>query len=175
MSDSTGYTHQHVRTAQEIMAELNGFSSRDSVSYRKQLEELLGSVGDNVKINFPFYCCIGKLIFIDDFTLINSHCHFMDGGKIFIGRHTMIGPGVQIYTTHHPRIETKDESEIHYGMEYRPVKIGNGCWVGGCAILLPGVEIGDGTTIGAGSVVTKSIPARYVAAGNPCRLINPVN
>jgi maltose O-acetyltransferase len=160
-----------VRSTGEILAELNGFPSNNSIPYRKQIEELLGSVGSHVKISFPFYCCNGKQIFIDDFTLINAHCNFMDDGNIVIGRHTMIGPGVQIYTAHHPRLTVPDESEVHYGIECRHVNIGHGCWIGGGAILLPGVEIGDGTTIGAGSIVTKNIPARCIAVGNPCRVI----
>lgn len=164
--------HESIRrSTRDILAELNGFSSGDSGFHRRELEELLGEVGENVKIDFPFHCSNGKLIVIGDYSLINAHCNFMDDGHIRIGRHTMIGPGVQIYTSHHPRIKLKNAPEVHYGQECRDVTIGDGCWIGGSAILLPGVQIGDGTTIGAGSVVTKPIPARCIAVGNPCRVI----
>ena len=99
---------------------------------------------------------------------VNANCTFLDGGYITIGAHTLVGPCVQIYTPHHPMdyIERRTEKEYAY-----PVTIGEDCWIGGGAILCPGVTVGDRCIIGAGSVVTKDIPSDSIAVGNPAKVI----
>ena len=99
---------------------------------------------------------------------VNANCTFLDGGYITIGTHTLVGPCVQIYTPHHPM----DYQERRGSKEYAyPVTIGEDCWIGGGAIICPGVTIGNRCVIGAGSVVTKDIPDDSVAVGNPARVI----
>ena len=105
---------------------------------------------------------------LGEYVFVNANCTFLDGGYITIGAHTLIGPCVQIYTPHHPvdYVERREPKEYAY-----PVTIGEDCWIGGGAVICPGVTIGDRCIIGAGSVVTKDIPADSVAVGNPARVI----
>jgi maltose O-acetyltransferase len=141
------------------------------------LTELLGGVGRDVWIELPFYCDYGENIFLGEGVFINYNCVLLDDNRIEIGDHVLIGPAVQIYTATHPlraaeRIVGEGAGQrASYVTQTAPVRIGDQAWIGGGAILLPGVEIGAGTTIGAGSVVTRSVPAHVFAAGNPCRVI----
>ena len=132
------------------------------------LQELLGEIGDRVWIVPPFYCDYGSNIFLEDGVYINFDCVLLDCHTIHIGEGTLIGPAVQIYTACHPT----DPDVRKSGRELAsPVRVGKNVWIGGGAIICPGVTIGDNTTIGAGSVVTKDIPADVIAVGNPCRVI----
>ncbi|MCH4193676.1 MAG: sugar O-acetyltransferase [Butyrivibrio sp.] len=128
--------------------------------------------GKEVKawIEPPFYCCYGTHIDIGDGTYINFNCNFVDDGKITIGQKVMFGPAVTIATVGHPI-----NPDMRGYMYTDPVKIGNNCWIGAGVVICPGVTIGDNTVIGAGSVVVHDIPADSVAAGNPCRVIRPIN
>ncbi len=147
------------------------------------LRELLGKMGDNVSVAAPFYCDYGRNIFLGNNVSVNMNCTFVDCNKIEIGDNVLISSNVQIYTSSHP-VELKErltpdwdpESGAYFCQTYAlPVKIGNGCWIGGGTIILPGVTIGDGAVIGAGSVVTGNIPKDCVAAGNPCQVIRRIN
>ena len=101
----------------------------------------------------------------------NYGCIILDCNKVIIGDNVLLGPNVQIYTAAHPT----NAKERLRGMEYaKPIVIGNNVWIGGGAIICPGVTIGDNVTIGAGSVVTKDIPANVVGAGNPCRIVREI-
>ena len=104
---------------------------------------------------------------------INMNCVFLDCNRITIGDYSGIGPGVHIYTVSHPTdpSERRSGNSAFWNSVTAPVVIGDNVWIGGRSVILPGVTIGNGTTIGAGSVVTHSIPANVVAAGNPCRII----
>ena len=132
------------------------------------LEEIFG-VKPVFWIEPPFHFCYGHHITIGKGTYINMNCNFVDDGKITIGDNVLFGPAVTIATVGHPV-----EPTMHGYMYCDPVTIGNNCWIGAAAVILPGVTIGDNTVIGAGSVVTKDIPANVVAAGNPCRVIRPI-
>ena len=135
------------------------------------LWELLGFAGDNVRIEPPFLCDYGTHIRLGDGVYLNFGCVFLDCNAIHLGDAVQFGPAVQVYTAYHP----VDPELRRTGLELSaPVRIGNNVWVGGGAILCPGVEIGDDTTIGAGSVVTRSIPAGVLAVGNPCRVVRRV-
>ncbi len=132
------------------------------------LKDLLGSLGDNVWIEPPFYCDYGSHIYLGNNVYFNFNCVLLDCNEIRIGDNTQFGPMVQIYTAYHP-IEAAERVK---GPELAaPIMIGRNVWVGGGAIICQGITIGDNTTIGAGSVVTKDIPANVFAAGNPCRVI----
>lgn len=133
---------------------------------RELLIERLARVGHASIVRPPFYCDYGYNIEIGARVFINFNCTILDVGKISIGDATQIGPSVQIYSADHPR----DPAERLAGLESsRPVKIGCNVWIGGGAIILPGVTIGDNAIIGAGSVVTRDVAPGVTVAGNPAR------
>lgn len=132
------------------------------------LKKLFGKTGEWVMAEPPFHCDYGCNIRVGEWFYMNTGCVILDHNIVEIGDNVMFGPLVQIYAVNHP-VDAKERME--YKMIGLPVKIGNKVWIGGGAIILAGVTIGDNTTIGAGSVVTKSIPANVFAAGNPCRVI----
>jgi maltose O-acetyltransferase len=133
------------------------------------LSELFGATGATIEIEPAFSCDYGSNIYVGDGFYMNFGGVILDCTSVHIGEKVLCGPSVHIYTATHPT----DPEVRRSGLELAaPVKIGNNVWIGGGAIVCPGVTIGDDTTIGAGSVVVKDIPARVVAAGNPCRVIN---
>ncbi|WP_110112158.1 sugar O-acetyltransferase [Bacillus sp. CGMCC 1.16541] len=132
------------------------------------LKKLFGSTGENVYLEPTFRCDYGSNIHVGENFFANFDCIILDVCEVRIGANCMFAPGVHIYTATHPI----DAIERNRGLESGiPVTIGDNVWVGGGAIINPGVTIGDNAVIGAGSVVTKDIPANTVAAGNPCRVI----
>lgn len=136
------------------------------------LQELFGTVGENAEIEPPFYCDYGSNIHVGDRLYMNFGCVILDCNTVHIGDHVMCAPYVQIYTAYH----TTDPQPRLADLECAaPVRIGNNVWLGGNAIVCPGVTIGDNTTIGAGSVVVKDIPANVVAVGNPCRVLRQLS
>lgn len=149
----------------------------------QMLKEMFGRVGTNVSVGDSFTCGFGYNIFIGNNVSVNMNCTFIDCNKITIGNNVLIAPHVQIHTAAHP-IELNErltpdwepESSAYFCRTFAlPVTIGDGCWIGGGVIILPGVTIGEGCVIGAGSVVTKNIPANSLAVGNPCRVIREIN
>ena len=137
---------------------------------RELLAELLGSGAHDASIQPPFYCDYGSNIELGERVYFNFNCVVLDVCKVTIGSFTLFGPAVQIYTATHP-FDAQARRSLESG---RPITIGADCWIGGGAIILPGVTIGDKTVIGAGSVVTRDVPAGVVAAGNPCKVLRPV-
>ncbi len=135
---------------------------------RRLLKELLGSMGEHITIEPPFRCDYGSHIEVGENFYANFDCIILDVCQVHIGNNCLLGPRVCIYTPCHPL----DAQERNSGKEFgRPVTIGDNVWIGGSAVILPGVTIGSNTVIGAGSVVTRDIPDHVVAAGNPCRVI----
>ncbi|MFM6191891.1 sugar O-acetyltransferase [Planktothrix sp.] len=132
------------------------------------LLELFGKMGNNVQINPPFYCDYGCYIKLGNNVYMNYNCMILDCNWVEIGDNVLFAPNVQIYTAYHP---VEPEIRLTGNELAAPIKIGHNVWIGGGAIICPGVEIGDNTTIGAGSVVVNNIPERVVAVGNPCRVI----
>jgi maltose O-acetyltransferase len=134
------------------------------------LREHLGTVGEHVIVRPPFHCDYGYNIHLGSRVFLNFNCVILDGAPVTIGDDTRIGPAVQIYTAIHPM----DPAQRRCGLEAsRPVTIGTNVWIGGGAIILPGVTIGADAVIGAGAVVTRDVPEGGVAAGNPARLRSP--
>ena len=130
------------------------------------LRERLGEVGAGAVIRPPFHCDYGYNIRVGAGVFLNFNCVILDVVEVSIGEGTQIGPGVQILTADHPR----DAAERATGVEWgRPVRIGRNVWIGGGAIILPGVTIGDDAIVGAGSVVTRDVPAGATVVGNPAR------
>lgn len=151
-----------------LIKELND-TREDQIEERTRvLKELIPNAGSGLWIQPPFYCDYGSYTIIGEKVFFNFNCVVLDVTYVKIGSRTMCGPNVQIYTATHP-IDYKERSS---GVEFaKPVTIGEDVWIGGSAVICPGVTIGDRTIIGAGSVVTKDIPSDVFAAGNPCRVI----
>lgn len=138
----------------------------------QMLKEMFAEIGENCYIEPPLHANWG-----------GAHCHFgkgvyanfnltlVDDSHIYVGDYTMIGPNVVIATAGHPILPELREKQYQYNM---PVHIGRNCWIGAGALIMPGVTIGDNTVIGAGSVVTRDIPANVVAVGNPCRVLREI-
>jgi maltose O-acetyltransferase len=135
------------------------------------LQQLLGQIGQDSIIEPPFYCSYGQNTHIGDHVYLNSLCTILDNNQVHIGHHVMIVPVVQIYTAaHHLLAETRIQ-----GWEVaKPIVIEDNVWIGGGAILLPGVRIGRNAVVGAGAVVPRSVPANTVVAGNPARVIREI-
>jgi len=156
--------------ARDLCQRLNATCEADAEERRHILTELFGSGGDSVWMQPPFYCDYGTNIRLGERVFFNFNCVVLDVCEVRIGSFTLFGPAVQIYTAMHPM-----DAELRRAQEYaKPVEIGDDVWVGGGAIILPGVRIGSKSVIGAGSVVTRDVPERSFAAGNPCRVIREI-
>lgn len=155
----------------KIIQEFNTTDRTDFDTLGKITKEMLGKSGKNTFINPPFFCDYGKHIEVGDNFFANYNCSIIDVAKVKIGNNVMLAPNVAIYTAGHPIHPVARNSMYEYGIE---VTIGDNVWIGGNAVILPGVTIGDNVVIGAGSVVTKDIPANVVAAGNPCRVVKEI-
>lgn len=162
---------QSFEHAKTILAKMQLMSTYDS-NYRFLLNDLIPDLPVSAVITPPFYCDHGNGIKMGENSFVNANCTFLDGGYITIGANTLIGPAVQIYTPHHPidYLERRTMKEYAYA-----VSIGDDCWIGGGAVICPGVKIGHRTIIGAGSVVTKDIPNDVIAVGNPARVIKKIS
>lgn len=130
---------------------------------KKQLGKL-GQIGQGVKIRRPFYVELGENVHLGDNVFINADCMLLDIGMIMIGSNTMLGPRVQIHTGYHEKVRGPGCETLT-----KDVIIGERVWIGAGAIILPGVTIYRDATIGAGSLVTKDVPAHAVVKGNPAR------
>lgn len=132
------------------------------------LKQLFGKTGENITIEQDFWCDYGYNIEVGENFYMNHGCVILDPARVTFGDNVFIGPNCGFYTAAHPLdYETRNK-----GLEYAlPIKVGNNVWFGGNVCVMPNVEIGDNVVIGAGSVVTKSIPSNSVAVGNPCRVV----
>lgn len=160
------------REARLLIKQLND-SSEDETPLREQtLQKLIGRAGKELWIEPPFYCDYGSNISVGDKVFFNFNCVVLDVMPVTIGSNVLFGPNVQIYTATHPL----DWRERAKWLEFaKPISIGSDVWIGGGAIICPGVSIGDRAVIGAGSVVTKDIPSDVFAAGNPCKVIRTLD
>lgn len=138
----------------------------DQIERRYEILDALFDRKVNAWIEPPFYCCYGTHITLGQGCYINFNCNFVDDGRITIGSNVMFGPAVTIATVGHPL-----NPKLRKYMYTDPVSIGDNCWIGANVTICPGVTIGENSVIGAGSVVTKPIPANCVAVGNPCRVV----
>ena len=153
--------------ARDLCQMLNATREADRDERRSLLNELFGSGGDSVWMQPPFFCDYGANIHLGERVFFNFNCVVLDVAEVRIGDYTLFGPAVQIYTATHPM----DPIERRSREFAKPITIGSDVWVGGGAILCPGVTIGSRSVIGGGSVVTRPIPENVFAAGNPCRVI----
>lgn len=156
--------------AHNLCQDLNATRDTDEARRREILREIFATGGDSVWMQPPFFCDYGSNIRLGKRVFFNFNCVVLDVCPVSIGSYTLLGPGVQIYTATHPM-----DAWLRRSQEFaKPIDIGSDVWVGGGAVICPGVRIGSRTVIGAGSVVTRDIPADVFAAGNPCRVIKPI-
>ena len=156
--------------ARDLCQALNATRERDTDERRRILRDLFGAGGDTVWMQPPFHCDYGSNIALGERVFFNFNCIVLDVCPVRIGDFTLFGPAVQVYTPMHPF-----NAELRRREEFgKPVEIGSDVWVGGGAIILPGVRIGSRAVIGAGSVVTRDVPDGVFAAGNPCRVVREI-
>ena len=151
-----------------LIKELNDTREDQAEERNSILKELIPDAGAGLWLQPPFYCDYGTNIKMGEKVFFNFNCVVLDVAQVTIGSRTLFGPNVQVYTATHP-LNYKERAS---GLEYaKPIAIGEDVWIGGSVVICPGVTIGDRSVIGAGSVVTKNIPADVFAAGNPCKVI----
>lgn len=157
--------------ARKLIGQYNLMIAEDLAQRNHVLKQLFGSCS-TIDIQPPFYCDYGFNISVGRNFFMNFNCTILDCAKVSIGDNVQCGPNVQIYTAYHPLIA----SERIKGPELAsPITIGDNVWIGGGAIICPGVTIGRNSTIGAGSIVTRDIPENVFAAGNPCRVLKTLS
>jgi len=157
---------------QKVKELLRRFNLTEAASERQTiLQQMLGGIGQDSIIEPPFYCVYGQNIHLGDHVYLNVQCTILDCNEVHIGHHVMIGPNVQIYTAAH---DLRAAARIQGWEVARPVVIEDNVWIGGGAILLPGVTIGRNAVVGAGAVVTRSVVANTVVAGNPARVLREI-
>ncbi|MET9144571.1 sugar O-acetyltransferase [Streptomyces sp. NPDC004042] len=142
--------------------------AEDAQAARPLLAELLGSLGDGAEVRPPLYVDYGSNITVGARTFVNYHLTALDVAAISIGDDCQIGPHVQLLTPTHPLEPGPRRDKLEAA---RPITVGDNVWLGGGAIVLPGVTVGDNSVVGAGAVVTKDVPANAVAVGNPARVV----
>ena len=158
--------------AKELCFELNNLRPSMVAERDEIVRRLLGQVGKNCCIESPFHCDYGYNIVAGDNFYMNVGCVILDGARVTFGDNVFVAPHCGFYTAGHPL----DHERRNAGLEYAlPITIGNNVWIGAQVCVLPGMTIGDNSVIGAGSVVTKDIPAGVLAAGNPCRVIREIS
>lgn len=156
------------RRVQTILARYNVILDGDSNLLLSLLRQFIGTVGDGTTVMPLFTCNYGYNIRLGRNVFINYHCVFLDCAPIEIGHDVQIGPAVQLYTAQHPLDPVARRSGLESA---RPIRIGNDVWIGGGAVVLPGVTIGARSVVGAGAVVVQDVPPDTVVVGNPSRVI----
>ncbi|WP_300058109.1 sugar O-acetyltransferase [uncultured Roseobacter sp.] len=156
--------------SQALQRRYNGTIVSDGDTRKTILDQWLGSRGSSCAIRAPFYVDYGYNIHLGADVFLNYGCVLLDVCPIRIGDMTQIGPMTQILTADHPRDAATRDAGLEFG---QPIEIGRNVWIGGGALLLPGVTVGDDAVIGAGAVVTRDVPAATTVAGNPARPLVP--
>ena len=157
--------------AKELCFEYNSLPPSKRAEKNEILRKLFGKTAENFLIESDFNCDYGYNIEIGENFYMNHNGIILDCAKVKFGDNVFIGPNCGFYTAIHP-IEPKQR--ISALEAAKPITIGSNVWFGGNVVVLPGVTIGDNSVIGAGSVVTKSIPAGVVAVGNPCKVLRQI-
>ncbi|MGD9212868.1 MAG: sugar O-acetyltransferase [Desulfobacteraceae bacterium] len=156
------------KKARVLMRQLNVINFGDPSAYRHIFATLLPNAATDIAIEPPFFCDYGYNIYTGEKVFFNFNCVLLDVMPIRIGSNVMFGPNVQIYTATHPL----DAAKRRQGPEFaKPITIGDDCWIGGSAVISPGVTIGERVIVGSGAVVTKDIPADTIVVGNPAKTL----
>lgn len=161
---------EEMKKCRKILQKLNFMDRSDVAGIAETVSELLGE-SDGAFINPPFYCDYGSHIRCGRNFFANYNCTIIDVAEVSFGDNCFLAPNVAVYTAGHPVYPTTRNSGYEYG---KAVRIGDNVWIGGNAVICPGVHIGNNVVIGAGSVVTKDIPDWSIAAGNPCRILRKI-
>lgn len=156
--------------ARDLVSQLNSRPARDLAARQQIAAALFGSVGKNLWIEPPFACDYGHNISFGDNVFLNFNVVMLDCGPIRIGSNVLVGPAVQFYAATHPLDADTRRTGLEYGSS---ITVEDDVWIGGGAIILPGVTIARGSVIAAGSVVTRDVPPAVVVAGNPARVLRP--
>ena len=159
------------RHCKEVMFDYNNTRPSENVKKKEILKGILGHCTDRVFIESPVHMSYGNHVHLGDQFYANFNLVIIDDMDVYIGNQVMIGPNVTICTTGHPVYPLYREMGAHYSL---PIHIGNKVWIGANSVVLPGVTIGENSVIGAGSIVTRDIPANVVAVGNPCRVLREI-
>ncbi|MET0466451.1 MAG: sugar O-acetyltransferase [Chitinophagaceae bacterium] len=155
----------------ELCFDYNQTRNADMEKRNNLIRSIIGSTKNNFLIEPSFWCDYGYNIEIGENFYANHNLVILDCARVSFGDNVFIGPNCNFYTAGHP-IDARTRNE---GLEYaKPISVGNNVWFGGNVVVLPGVTIGDNAVIGAGSVVTKDIPANVIAVGNPCKVLKPI-
>lgn len=159
------------RSAKRLLRQLNVTEYLVTKTAKQIIKELIPNSTNSLYIEPPFHCDYGYNITCGERVYFNVNCVVLDVAKVTIGNDVMFAPGVQLYTAAHPI-----DKELRKTQEFgKSITIGNDVWIGGGAIILPGITIGNNCIIGAGSVVTKNVPDNSMVAGNPARIIKKLN
>ena len=160
------------KRCKELLYDYNNTRPSEEVKRKQLLKELLGDMGEEIWIEPPVHMAYGTNVHIGNYFYANFNLVIVDDIDVYIGEHVMIAPNVTITPTGHP----VDPEIRKPGTQFSiPVRIGNDVWIGSNVVILPGVNIGDNSVIGAGSVVTQDIPENVVAVGNPCHVLRKIN
>lgn len=157
------------KRARQILAEINKNCEKVKID---ELKKLIPSADETTGVQAPFYCDYGYNIQIGKNFYVNFNAIFLDVCPIKIGDNCMFGPNVQLYTATHPINPIERNSGYEYG---KPITIGNNVWIGGGAIVYPGVSIGDNSIIAAGAVIVKDVPNNVIVGGNPAKVIKEIS
>ncbi|WP_305121315.1 sugar O-acetyltransferase [Microbulbifer elongatus] len=157
--------------ARLLFEQLNTVSQQDRVRRDGLIRQLFGSTGEQIQIESPFHCDYGENIHVGENFFANFGCVILDVAEVRFGDNCMLAPQVGIYTATHPL----DPAERNSGREYaRPITVGDNCWIGGMAVINPGVTLGNNVVVASGAVVTKSFGDNVVVAGNPAKVIRTI-
>ena len=154
--------------AREVVQALNSSSPTDPENRLALLGKLMGKMGKNPWIEPPFFCDYGYNISLGEDCFFNFNCVVLDVCEVKLGDRVLIGPAVQLYTATHPLDAATRGALWEFG---KPIEIGSDVWIGGGAVICPGVTLGDRVVVAAGAVVTKSFPSDVVIGGNPAKII----
>lgn len=157
----------HLR-AKALWGKYNKLNPANEKKQKKLIKKILGKTGVNIHVQPPFYCDYGVNITVGDCFFANYGCIILDVCKVTIGKNCMIAPNVCLFSATHPVRAEERYNGVELG---KPITIGDNCWIGGGAIINPGVSLGDNVVVASGSVVTKSFGSNVVIAGNPAKII----
>lgn len=160
-----------LQTTRKLIYEFNNLSPERNDERMAIIRRLLGGCGRNIHINSPFRCDYGCNIVVGENFFANFNLTILDENLVTIGDNAFIGPNVSIYTACHPLDATTRNKLVEWAL---PVTVGHNVWIGGNAVILPGVTIGDNVVVGAGAVVTRSVPSDSLVAGNPARVLRKI-
>ncbi|MDG5472877.1 sugar O-acetyltransferase [Jeotgalibacillus sp. ET6] len=160
------------QAARKLTREFNALTETDDLKKQTLIRQLFGSTQENIYVEAPFRCDYGYNIHTGENFYANFDCLILDVCKVEFGDNCMLAPGVHIYTATHPLHPTQRNSGLEYA---KPVTFGHNVWIGGRAVINPGVTVGDNAVIASGAVVTKDVPANTVVGGNPARVIKSIS